>query len=108
MARGSYEDKNGKNGYGKPVTQSRRARLTAETRGQQPDWTRIDAALLHYIIGVVTPNDGAVRFGYSKDGGAYAIGIYGDGDPYTLYEHSDEAILAILRKIAEEYSSAQS
>jgi hypothetical protein len=29
--------------------------------------------------------DGATRFGYSRDGGAYAIGILGDGEPFTEY-----------------------
>lgn len=49
------------------------------------DWGGADAELLRRVIEAVTLGGGAIRFGYSKDGGAYGIGIYGDGEPFTEY-----------------------
>ena len=33
-----------------------------------------------------------MRFGYSRDQGAFAIGVYGDGDPYTDFVSCAEPI----------------
>lgn len=49
------------------------------------DWAAADSRLLRAVVENVTKGDGAIRFGYSKDGGAYSVGIYGDGEPYTEY-----------------------
>jgi hypothetical protein len=47
---------------------------------------------------------GALRLGYSRDGGAYAVGVYGDGDPYTLYHPPEDDIDALLAKIENAFS----
>ncbi len=49
------------------------------------DWGGADPNILASVVAAVTGNGGAIRFGYSRDGGAYAVGIYGDGDPFTEY-----------------------
>lgn len=49
------------------------------------DWAAADHELLGGVVAAVTANGGAIRFGYSRDGGAYALGIYGDGKPFTEY-----------------------
>jgi len=50
---------------------------------------------------VVCSHEGALRVGLSRDGGAYAIGIYGDGDPYTEYVGAGEDINEYLATLAE-------
>jgi len=67
---------------------------------QPADWSSANAILMREAIRCVSTSGGAVRFGYSRDGGAYALGIYGDGDPYTEYirpgESIDEVLLALI------------
>lgn len=107
MAKGRYGDQNGRNPSPAQQESIRRARLSSNAGSEQPNWGRINEQLVHAVITYVTPGDGAVRFGYSRDGGAYAVGIYGDGEPYTTYFHSDEEITQWLGEVVKEYSSAQ-
>lgn len=45
----------------------------------------MDQGILCSLIAAVTKSGGAVRFGYSRDGGAYSVGVYGDGKPFTEF-----------------------
>lgn len=63
------------------------------------DWAGADASLLSRAICAAAITGGALRFGYSRDGGAYAVGIYGDGDPYTEFFKPDEDLDQILTDI---------
>lgn len=67
---------------GKRVDNERRV-----TRGSEDaaDWTSINPRAMAEAIGMVASRGGALRFGYTRDGGAYALGIYGDGEPYTEF-----------------------
>ena len=72
------------------MANSRKSETGAKRRRRQQDdavadWGNAEPKLLASVIAGVTANGGAVRFGYSRDGGAYALGIYGDGDPFTEY-----------------------
>lgn len=49
------------------------------------DWAAARPGLLASVVETITADGGAIRFGYSRDGGAYSIGIYGDGEPFTEY-----------------------
>jgi hypothetical protein len=68
------------------------------------DWETADAALLCRAIATVAATGGALRFGYTRDGGAYSVGIYGDGDPYTEYIRPSEDVDAFLRDIIESFT----
>lgn len=67
------------------------------------DWDAADAVLLRSVISTVTKDDGAVRFGYSRDGGAFAIGIYGDGETFTEYLGAKEDVNVWLEGIRLDY-----
>ena len=70
------------------------------------DWASIDAEAIREVIAAVGAIGGAVRFGYTRDGGAYALGLYGvEPQPTTLYFRPDEAVEGILRRIAVDVSS---
>lgn len=101
MAKGNYGDQNGKN---KPAG-SKFSRLSEAVAGHkaqtQPDWGRIDDQLIFKLVQAATEEDGAIMFGYSRDGGAYSVKIYGGGDTQTFYEHEDEAITRIMTNIME-------
>lgn len=44
---------------------------------------------------------GALRLGFTRDGGAFAFGIYGDGDSYTVYCPPSENVDDFLRSIRD-------
>jgi len=73
-------------------------RETDEQNGA--NWATVDGSTIHSTICKVTAAGGALRFGYTLDGGAYALGIYGDGAaPYTEYIRPSEDIERILSEL---------
>ena len=65
------------------------------------DWGAADGDTLIRAVEAAAIVGGALRFGYSRDGGAYAIGIYGDGEPYTEFIRPAEDINAFLLDITQ-------
>jgi len=65
------------------------------------NWEEADGDVLKSLIELVADSDGALRLGRSRDGGAYAVGVYGDGEPYTEYIPATEDINAYLSELAE-------
>jgi len=100
-----YSEINGKN---KPLNinkhQDARDVVNSHQASERPDWGRIEDRLIWTVIQRVTVDDGAILFGYSRDGGAYAITIYGSGDPWKNYHHSDAAVSEFLIELAEAYN----
>jgi hypothetical protein len=43
--------------------------------------------------------------GYSRDGGAYAIGFYGDGEPFTEFIAPTEDVDEYLRGVIDDYEN---
>lgn len=61
------------------------------------EWGAQNAVEILTTIAIITRAGGAIRFGYTADGGAYAIGVYGDGEkPYTEYVRPSEDLEAVL------------
>jgi len=85
---------------------ARRDEVRAERERQRAvraavDIQSIDPAILLSAIEAAVAIDGAIRIGASRDGGAFAIGIYGDGDPHTEYVGNDEDINEYLVSLRE-------
>lgn len=85
---------------------SRRDEVRAERDRQRSiraavDIQSIDPTLLLTVVEAAVAIDGAIRIGASRDGGAFAIGIYGDGDPHTEYVGGDEDINEYLTALRE-------
>lgn len=68
------------------------------------DWSTIGSEMLRDAIRSVSKSGGALRFGYTRDQGAFAIGIYGEGDPYTEYFHSVQDCTEFLLEIIGDYT----
>lgn len=81
-----------------PMGKSRGVRRTKELGA---DYDEADAAKLRRAISAAASVGGALRFGYSRDGGAYAVGIYGDGDPYTEFVRPSEDFDLFLDEIVD-------
>lgn len=79
-----------------------RANRAYRPRTQPADWAGIDNEAIRVAIAAVGSLGGALRFGYSRDGGAYAIGVYGlEGQPYTDYLRPGDDVSAYLYGLAE-------
>lgn len=70
---------------------------------ESADWGVANPQKVLDAITAVSQLGAAIRFGYTKDGGAFAIGIVGDGEPYTEYVRPSEDIDLYLVSVAEDF-----
>jgi len=96
-----YGDQNGKNPLRTAPTSGIAARFSQAKQGEQPDWGRIDATLIWRVIQKCTEDDGAIMFGYSRDGGAYSVKVYAGGEPQKAYFHSDAEMVDFMVYLVE-------
>lgn len=75
-----------------------------ETTGKTVSWTHVDAEQIRDTITAVSGTGCAIRFGYSRDNGAYCIGIIGDGEPYTVWAASIEEVNAKLGDLERSFN----
>lgn len=83
--------------------ETRKRRSNTGTSSGTADWASVDGILLARAIGCVARMGGALRLGYTRDGGAYAVGVYGDGEPFTEYVPPSDDIEAYLKGLIEDY-----
>lgn len=62
------------------------------------DWSNANPQLLQRLIVVTGARSGAVRFGYTRDGGAYNLGIYLGSESTTEYCRPNEDLDAFLQE----------
>jgi len=65
------------------------------------DWINADASLIHRLVCVISGIGGAVRFGYTRDGGAYSIGLYLGENSKTYYCNEEQGINDELKELIE-------
>ena len=68
------------------------------------DWETVDAELIRRAIATAALVDGAIRFGVSRDGGAYSLGLYGGGEPVTIWVGGNGDIVGELENVIQWYS----
>lgn len=94
----------------KETTRTEQAPQQSQTRRRNrgnndaADWQSCDAAKLQAVISAVSQHGFAVRFGYTKDGGAFAVGIIGDGEPFTEFVRPTEDIDVYLEGLLQDYA----
>jgi len=66
-------------------------------------WKDADCEALRRAIVAVTRHGFAIRFGYTRDGGAFAVAVVGDGDQPTDYTRPSEDINLYLAGLALDY-----
>lgn len=86
----------GQEGSGGRRRQSHKAGLPA-------DWGSCNGELLAKAVAALAGLGGALRLGYTRDGGAYAIGIYGDGEPFTEYVSPNDDLDEFLEGLIRDY-----
>jgi hypothetical protein len=87
-----------------PVAERQRSiRRRNRGSGTKADWRGVSSELIKELITNVSEKGGAVRFGYSRDGGAFAVGILGDGEPYTEYCRPTEDVDLFMGDLAADF-----
>jgi hypothetical protein len=90
------------------LTNGNRTDKTHATRksflGRVPaDWENVPADAIRDCIVQISRMGGAVRFGYSRDGGAYSIGVYGlEPSPFTDYLRPGDDVQAYLDTLSDQ------
>lgn len=72
--------------------------------GKGASWSEADCKLILQLIDTVSSRGGAIRFGYTRDGGAYALGLYYGNDHETVYCRPGEDLHAFIQEWVEFYS----
>lgn len=85
----------------KRTMEAKRTGAKANVRRYQPEnsggkpitYKDVDMMYLIELMMAVESVGGAIRLGTTRDGGAFAIGVYGDGpDVYNVYANSVEKL----------------
>lgn len=75
-----------------------RSRRAASQGGA--DWSLFDVPAVIALIMALTEKDGALRIGKTRDGGAWAFGVYLDDDYATEYIRPSENFADAIHEIA--------
>lgn len=86
----------------------RQRRIRQANRGnvEVANWRDADNTLIVRLVLAVTRLGFAVQFGYTRDGGAFAVRIVGDGEPFTEFVRPTEDIDLFLAGFCSDYESA--
>lgn len=69
--------------------------------GQVADWTAVNPKICMGLVAVTASMGGAVRFGYTRDGGAYSVGLYLDDDRETFYFRPSDDIDQDIQQLVD-------
>jgi hypothetical protein len=67
------------------------------------DWENANAELLRKLIATAGRKHSALRFGYTRDGGAYSVGVYAGTEYFTDYIRPSEEIDLYLQELLESF-----
>jgi hypothetical protein len=81
-----------------------RKRRATTGNGSPTDWEQARPELVIRLISTIAKMGGAVRFSYTRDGGAYCIGVYGDGEPFSEYARPGDDLDSWLQGLIEDYN----
>ena len=97
MARGKNKEVTLGSGTASKSNSSLRRKVKHQFEG---DYGVIDGNLIRSAIETVVLRGGALRFGATSDGGAFALGIYDGDDRWTEYCRSDDELREYLEQLA--------
>ena len=67
--------------------------------GNVADWGSVDAETIRKCVETASKKGGALRLGYTRDGGAYAIGVYAGSNYFTDYVRPSEDVEGYLHDL---------
>jgi hypothetical protein len=72
--------------------------------GNVADWGSVNAEKLVKLIETASKKGGAIRFGYTRDGGAYALGVYAGTNYFTDFIRPTEDLDQYLTELTESFN----
>lgn len=76
-------------------------------RAERVKWSDADAKLVVQAIEAACSTGGCLRFGTTRDGGAYAVGVYDGDEVFTDYTRPEEDIDGYLMDLASYFSDPE-
>jgi len=70
----------------------RKRRKSKDVATETADWGSVSPQLISDLIAIVTSQGGAISFGYTRDGGAYYLSYFMDGQSDKTYIRPTEGI----------------
>jgi len=71
--------------------------------GTVADWAGVDCEQLQRTIAAVCVSGDAIRLGYTRDGGAYAVALLHNGESHTDYVSPNDDIDVYLKGLEDDY-----
>lgn len=71
--------------------------------GVVADWGGVDPLQLQRTVATVCLSGDAIRLGYTRDGGAYAVALLHNGESHTDYVSPSDDIEAYLKGLEDDY-----
>jgi len=82
---------------------NRKQGLYQSKGGDVADYAAVDDKLLKTAIAAVTATHAAIQFGYTSDGGAFAVVIYHDGERLKNYIHSTVEFNEFMEELEHDF-----
>lgn len=77
---------------------------SSQKGGNVADWAGVDAELLQRTVAAVCVTGDAIRLGYTRDGGAYAVALLHNGESHTDYISPNDDIEEHLKGLINDYT----
>jgi len=82
----------------------RRSRRENRGAAERADWSSASPEIVLGAIVAVTNEGAALRFGYTRDGAAYAIGVLDGDNKVTEYVRESEDVNQYLRDLTQDFN----
>jgi len=92
-------------GRDEAASHNRMERRKNRGSGEVADWGTADSGAIVRAIRAVSTRGGALRFGYTRDGSAYATGIYDREESTTEYVRPSEDVNFYLAGLSEDFEA---
>lgn len=103
--KGKRDVKESRQGRDTAAVLNRLERRKRRGTSEVADWRNADPVIVVAAIRAVAAVGGALRFGYTRDFGAFAIGIYDGEEATTEYIRPSENVDFFLQGLAEDFAS---
>jgi hypothetical protein len=74
-----------------------------DIRRDEFDASLLKAAYVWETLEFVLQEGGALRFGLTRDGGAFALGVYGGDKPTTMYARTEEELEVMFKTVYDAF-----
>jgi len=106
-----YENRKGKNPPERKAREGGKLSQLAERRrtrgtGEVADWGGANGALIVRAIGVITKRGWNIQFGYTSDGGSYALRLFDGTEASTDYVRPTEDLDAYLTSLIDDIENS--